>query len=715
MPVNIMSAAVVPYQNRFYIIGGYYLDSEVVRDNPTSFVQYFQVDSSLICAGGTDSTNCWLCSDGTYYDKVNKTCVNAQPGYFIEDPGTDPQPCIPGEFSSDIAATSAMSCIPCNEGTYARTSGTPECVKCPTDKYCPFRASIPEDPLSKAVPSNYNEQPEPYRDQHVPVEEFISFGATILFTIVFVILLVILKRISMNARRDKILEPDDVKRIQEAITVHDPLRRGADGNKLFLILTDLGVTSLTEGETYETVKMYDADGMGVLFDHQIMEVCIAHILAERLEFGHPVPEVSKPVMKLANFSFKKMDKFDTAHNNTGPGEPVKKTKNDAGGIMSIAHYLIGAIFAVLIITTFTYENIAETRSSLPAVVAQRQAFANIQIRVSTAGDQDRTNCVTDQNECIPGMVIQESGFDEGNGNSYSRWCEFVQPRYCVAYWECKNCSVRSVKASVDVVFFEEDWFSTLTEVHIVASSGVPEEVPAKSQRYVSSPINTVFLGYPATEFVAEVTQTLTKAPYSTWDQRTYEKSGYHVRFLDGLITTGNIAINSEFPHIYRVPVRVSLQESEGVLLISRFAKSPVVDLVSGVIGGVAGLAGLFIICMNLLDKATVAYRKRRTKQEMERLGIKERVEGEGVDGDLSDEVLISPRSVGRYLRGMLQASLTYKQAKAILDTMRVVHNERRKQSLMQINSGNGPAHGENSPTMNSEFTAPPGSVHEAET
>jgi N-acetylneuraminic acid mutarotase len=671
MPVNIMSAAVVPYQNRFYIIGGYYLDSEVVRDNPTSFVQYYEVDSKIMCAGGTDASNCWLCSDGTYYDTKNKSCVNSPPGYFIEDPGTDPEPCVAGEFSSDSASTSAMTCLPCPEGSYAPKPGMAACLPCPPKLYCPFRAKEAVDPKLKGAPEDMTDVPPPYEDGDIPPSEYVAFYSAIIAGFGIVVIFFSMHKICNYVELHRTLREEDIAEIRKTINRHDPFGDGVDGSKLFLILTDLCVSDLSEDESYRMVQQHDTEGTIVLFPKQLLRLCSHLVQNKRLDFGNEnIVPLGFIINYFAKFSFKNWDSFVLSHDVTGPGEPVLKVSNQWGGMLTLSYYVVGAIFAVLLITTFHYSNISETRSSLPAVVARRKAFANIKIRVSTKGDDDSTNCVLSTGECIPGMIISHQGFIPGPGNEYKTRCEFIAPRSCVAYWECKLCSIESVSAYVDTIFFEEDWFSSLNEVTIEASSGVPEDLPARSYSFMQPPNGSVFLGFPASQFVAEMTQTLTKAPKSAWEQEPIIKSGYHVRFLNGENKDGNTAVYSEFPHIYRIPLRVVLREGEGVLLITRFAKSPVIDLISAVIGGVSGLAGLFVMMMLALDESSRIRRKRAIKEE-----AKDRARDSGLTWEMKDQfVATSPRSIAKYLRSMLSAHFSYRQAKAIYEMTRAVHD-----------------------------------------
>jgi hypothetical protein len=62
-----------------------------------------------------DKTECLVCKDGEYEDRVNSVCLK----------------CPIGKYSD---GTTNRKCVDCREGTYANTTGTKECAKC---KACP--------------------------------------------------------------------------------------------------------------------------------------------------------------------------------------------------------------------------------------------------------------------------------------------------------------------------------------------------------------------------------------------------------------------------------------------------------------------------------------------------------------------------------------------------------------------------------------------------
>ena len=139
---------------------------------------------------------------------------------------------------------------------------------------------------------------------------------------------------------------------------------------------------------------YDTEGMLKLYASQIILICIDMVEQGRLDLGREGKQLDMVSNYFASFNFKNWDRFDTEHDVTEAGEPVFKVTNNWGGMMTIAYRVCACIFAVLLITTFHYQNIAETRSSLPAVAASQKAFSNVKMHVSTMGDNTRSNCVT---------------------------------------------------------------------------------------------------------------------------------------------------------------------------------------------------------------------------------------------------------------------------------------------------------------------------------
>ena len=79
------------------------------------------------------------CEVGSYFVEVTISCVQAQPGYYVDIRGaTEPSICQEGTFSGDVGWSSCLLAYP---GTYVATKGARGVMSCPIGTYAPVAGS----------------------------------------------------------------------------------------------------------------------------------------------------------------------------------------------------------------------------------------------------------------------------------------------------------------------------------------------------------------------------------------------------------------------------------------------------------------------------------------------------------------------------------------------------------------------------------------------
>ena len=130
-PYYVSGHSLVHYNSSIYMFGGCVSNNILFFKNCFSNTLYkldFE-DSDKIklpCSYGMLEPNCEFCPIGTYMN-TKKNCT----------------PCGPGKYSIIIGATSSLSCIPCEFGTFNEDSISSNCKYCPGSSTCYIGSSEP--------------------------------------------------------------------------------------------------------------------------------------------------------------------------------------------------------------------------------------------------------------------------------------------------------------------------------------------------------------------------------------------------------------------------------------------------------------------------------------------------------------------------------------------------------------------------------------------
>ena len=667
----MMNMAVAHWANRFMWFHGSVMTDGIVRDDVCSTQQQeYVVNTSFLCDTGAQDGECLHCSRGHF--KQGSACVMAPPGYFVEAPGSGSQPCDPGEFTLENASISAQSCLPCEEDSYNSRPGQASCLPCPQGMHCPIRAKVPvpKDADTEALGgvSESDRQPLSLSKGEVPTPVYWSFLSIGLFFFLLLIILVLVHFMFRRKRLSHYITDSERDRIRLIVKRYDPFNAGLDENGVLLVVMDVGF-DCNEEFAMSMVTKYDTTGTRRLFEMDVFQV-ICELLSKDLLpqmpgslASHKGP-LSAVVEKVGGFQLKSIDLFTTQHRLTKPGESLLITRSTSGGILSLFYAVGTAMLVIQLILSFSYSNVFEIRSTIPRVVVEEELLSNFVVVIETNGDDNWQNCVSNfSTRTVVGSCssayVNASGWTI-KGKSQLQ-CRFDDPRSCQAVWTCERCGIAKEKATLELLLYDEDWFSDETHVQIQVSSGV-EATSSRSEIVMYSDDDYVFKGLPATTAFAEMTSTVFTSPVSVWDQAQYQQTGYHVRTLPQSSTIGNQVDYTEFPHTFGVPVTVLFSEIDTTLLVTRVASATVIQLVAAVLGAVSGMTGIVVFILNLTDEAQLKFIERNlAKQDALRRTYSGFNKAQSV--------------AKKYLSNMIRADISYSAAQAAYEmAQRVVRD-----------------------------------------
>ena len=170
-PFYVSGHSLVHYNQSIYMFGGCVSNSLVFFKHCYSNTLYkldFE-DSDKIklpCSPAMLSPNCEFCPEGTYMNRYKK-CV----------------PCGPGKYSKMIGATSTLSCIPCEYGTFNENSISNSCKHCPGNRICYIGSNEPKYSIQDTVYSSV--QPKVFTRNYNSINKYTGYAAIGISCLIF--------------------------------------------------------------------------------------------------------------------------------------------------------------------------------------------------------------------------------------------------------------------------------------------------------------------------------------------------------------------------------------------------------------------------------------------------------------------------------------------------------------------------------------------------
>ena len=304
------------------------------------------------------------------------------------------------------------------------------------------------------------------------------------------------------------------------------------------------------------------------------------------------------------FHIARFDGYNDAHRNLELGEQISIVKTDVGGAATFITRTALVCFLGLLVSIFTFQNILETRAVLPShLVGHADVVTLMNFTVTTKGTDTTPSFCIVNGKCAPELVVTSSGILIGS--AAKTYCS-LNGDICAVTWVCPDCTVYSSESDLGVVnfTFHPSWFSTETTMDIAIHAGVPEidpqkpwEIPQEDTISSASLVFDVeegyaFKGYPATQASFLLTPTVFSTPAGSWSAQTVRGDGYHhIKQEKDKTLGGNVVSGRSFGDYYGVPVQVLLSPTSSTLVVTRYKKQQLLDLIVSILGSWPGIVG----------------------------------------------------------------------------------------------------------------------------
>eukprot|EP00759_Apiculatamorpha_spiralis_P005609 PhF_6_TR13374/c0_g1_i1/m.21225 len=619
-PRNLYHSGVAYSGGKVYIIAGAMQAMAVpIETFLTNEVLVLDTPASTRCAGDTnDDTDCLLCAPGS----TNTDCSFAPAGTYQPNPAKNPVKCPAGTFSSYLGAHASTFCRFCDPGYYSPSEGLGSCLPCPEGYVCPLGTQTPQ-PFSGAEDSTVQQktkQPRQFLEGETPSFVFWIYMAVTIVAVLTVVNVMIVAKWRQRRRIAYFLPETIQNKIQDVFVMYAG-PHGVDLPTILKIVREvkLPLKHIDDDEIRRVFQECNVYGTNRMTFRELLGMFCRFIeCGDILPFDETAAAVhgSKyPYNYLDSIELANFDSFVDGHRNILIGNPIILCQTTIGGSVAISQKLLTLILIGLLFTMFTYDNIFETRTVLPAeLVNLEEVISDFSYTFSIEGSNDPSLCVVNS-KCASAIVVGSAGIKD---NSTSTNCEFVAPSTCNLVWKCKDCTIISTPAWVNVTFHPSA-FSVRTRVELVISAGVEFFEGSNTLTEDSTVTNTyvatdgfAFKGFPATVVDITLTPTLFESPRDSYDNTGSKDSGFHIRYNSA--SRGGNAVDAQvFAQYFGVPIAVRMDRSETTLQIKRVFKQTLLGFLTGLMGAISGLGGAMVFVLNLFEDWETSYREKQLK------------------------------------------------------------------------------------------------------
>eukprot|EP00759_Apiculatamorpha_spiralis_P056326 PhF_6_TR7996/c0_g1_i3/m.12311 len=649
LPRNVYFPSGVYIGKKVIVIGGALQSGAVPMDRDmTNDVQILDLDSGVMCRNGDNLMACAMCSSGSSNTK-DGTCTFTPPGTYQRDSFLPAVLCPAGTFSPTLGANDKSFCRYCDAGLYAPTNGSGSCIPCPQGYVCPIGAPEayfdPEASLNTtqsspaySVPTlTYDVQlPKDFREGETPVVVYIVVALLALFAVAIVSSMYYIS----NRRKWKKINfcvPDELQAQMKEIFLSNATPNGLECSKVIPLLSNASqlqavLRGVDDAAFHHVVDLCNANGTNTLGLAEFMWVLVLLV-----ENNHIAPfantraasrgcsdGTSEPIGD--SFNLAEYDVLNDVHRNIPFGEPIRLCRTTLGGSVSIFHKVLVLLVVGLMFTMFTYDNIFETKTVLPAeLVDLGHIVSDFTFTFEILGSPDTSLCYdetptenisSDAPSCNPYITVT---VDNLKSVTIEQTCEFVPPDGCVVKWACTGCTFKGSIAWVNVTYHPNS-FSTETYITLDISSGVMffdggSSLTANTmlRQWYEPSEGYAFRGNPATIADVTLTPTLFESPRTSYDNNKVRNTGFHLKYNPESKSGNQVAARS-MGQYYGVPIAVKLSQNAFVLSIKRVFKQPVLGFLMALLGAVSGLGGGMIALLKILEALETMYGGRKLEQ-----------------------------------------------------------------------------------------------------
>lgn len=658
--------------DHYIFFGGSITQDQVERqdtyyDLTETFVfRPFLCTSEQITAAGANILPCFRCGPGSRNPTAaeyaaNGTCVFAPPGSYVPLDDEVVLPCPPGRASNILGASQEDACELCAEGKFAALPGSTHCLPCPPNRRCPLGCSVPES-TEEANATVYQVQPQVMPDGETPPLIFTTAAAVVGFLLLVLSGLSYLAHRARRMRREYFFNDFAIASMREVYERYKRSHFGLDGPRLRAFLKDLGATQLPSDFVSRVLAENDETGAGHVTFSSLQEVVIAFIerglLAPFPGTGqdlNPGKALSALHRRLARFSFKDLDSYDTEHALGVEGEAIRIHSTLSGGVTRLVFNILAVGVALALVGQFLYTNITETRATTPSVNYDNPLQTSaLTLQVTAMGG------VLSAKDCIvvpsppPPLYLNGSSSgampcSQGTGlvsmsdgihfiANFTQTCTYHPiEASCTITLTCLDCSFDFGQTVTVGVKFDPDTYAQALRVDVAVDTGILEngasmgglssltgkdETSSKAGELSSSGIlitpssqSEVFRGFPASVFSFPILPTSFEEVDNIVTQNGLSNTGYHVLLGGG--TLGHTIDSAQITQYFGVPVTVAFVVDSNVLSVKRLPKATVLDFLSQLLGSITGMGGILVTLMQAYDARFISKRHEKLRAELE--------------------------------------------------------------------------------------------------
>eukprot|EP00759_Apiculatamorpha_spiralis_P000400 PhF_6_TR10079/c0_g1_i1/m.15668 len=665
MPTSVTEGGGAMIGKSVYLFGGKLADKGVVLEQVTAF-QKFKVTSDIGCSAGFVGISCIPCARGSFYDEVSRTCV----------------PCPFGRKTYASGLVGRVSCV-----TTSRNSSSPK------------QNTI------------ISQQPQPYVAGSTPQGLWIAIIVIAVIALCVLFGLIYFARASVTHRRDRFLNADMQKVLEEVyndIDDHD----GLDEKELFIALQRLATPftrhHVTEAWISVLILKYDSDGSRRLEFDEFMDMVLECLLTPDVEFNvdwkhlgyHgevpmsmcPLPPKGPPgsaeeharnhILDLKReasdritFSLNNIDLFTDRHTSGALGDVMMIKATSSGGIASLTFCLSIIVLVMMLAGTHIYENVYEERSSLPYVLVSPSLSVRGDV-VVTVTLRETGFTETDKDACsnIKNVTSGISSF-----YPFEISC-IVSGDSIVATWKCRECIFQFDNTSLRLVFDDSRAYAGSVAAKIVSKSGVEDQMSVSEMNLAVVDSNRVLRGMDTpTRFSVDAFPLLFGWKDDVDQGKNSTKTGYLFSFTGQALGDDSVLTGLDYTHGLLIDIILNVIGSS-TLMVTRRYRSTDVEFLSSLLGTISGVSGGCVALM----KAYEGWKAGRSEEDRQRELRKEREReldcGEEhikqllyyLDPQLtmkeSQNFVSVPEWWGVIIR-MMRSGLSYRSSRAIVEGM----------------------------------------------
>ena len=310
-----------------------------------------------------------------------------------------------------------------------------------------------------------------------------------------------------------------------------------------------------------------------------------------------VPTIRKKIMNIDLYTIEHNFELDV---------PIIKRKTMLGGVFTLMFLITAAIFIATALLQYFLQNITEVKSLQPLVVLEKEIsiFAtDLEITVSFL--QYSESCAIN-NLCSSSISFETANILPSSSSfTSSITCSKSSEGTCEVQYSCKSCTIDTT-AAVAINMNEDYSFAGGISVLVSSNSSIPASKSSITTGLFAEG-TSVLIGPIASAFYFTMTPSLFTSDLSDFPSPS---TGYHISLTQPPVAGSQTPID-DLSYISGLGTVLYLETSTSGLNTQRFQTQTFMNVVSAVLGSVAGVMGTVGFLLHLTEKKQMEILDRR--------------------------------------------------------------------------------------------------------